>query len=388
MGRTLGSHRWLLAPERGRQGRHGERQEKDRQDVLSAASEGNDLALVCVEGRSPTRVQIVLATANGLGHYSVMRRIPRRLAALALLVLIVGGLFWFGRYLRERGIIWASEFSTIASLFVAVVALVAPIVARWLRPPAPMAQVTVVQAGDDLATSLGNQWADEDRLRRINDPRPLPVRWDITSTAQAAMAGVPYEGHGNVYLAGKFTEIHATFEQTQSRRLIILGTAGAGKSVLAIKLARELLAVRQSGMLIPVILPAVTWNPDTNLTQWISSQLESNYPGLALRVRTAIGEAISLAKALASTSILPILDGLDELPPKQRIRVIPEVNALGSDFPLVITSRPNEYLEAVESAGRGISRAIQGLNCQDFDDLAVARRVVVTGRAGGATAEL
>ena len=31
---------------------------------------------------------------------------------------------------------------------------------------------------------------------------------------------------------------------------------------------------------------------------------------------------------------------------------------------------------------------LQRLNCQDFDVLGVARRVVVTGRAGGATAEL
>ena len=32
--------------------------------------------------------------------------------------------------------------------------------------------------------------------------------------------------------------------------------------------------------------------------------------------------------------------------------------------------------------------ALQGLNCQDFDDVGVARRVAVTGRAAGATAEL
>jgi hypothetical protein len=31
---------------------------------------------------------------------------------------------------------------------------------------------------------------------------------------------------------------------------------------------------------------------------------------------------------------------------------------------------------------------LQGLNCQDFDALGVARRVVVTGLAGGATAVL
>jgi len=58
-GRTPGSHRWSLAPERDRKGRHDERQEKDRQDVLSAAPEGDDLALVRLEGRDPARVPAV-----------------------------------------------------------------------------------------------------------------------------------------------------------------------------------------------------------------------------------------------------------------------------------------------------------------------------------------
>ena len=299
-----------------------------------------------------------LADIHKLGHYGVMRRIPRRLAALASLALIAAGLLWLGHYLRGKGILWASEFSTIASLLVAFFAFVAPVLGRWLRGPAPMSQVGVVQAGDDLATSLGEQWAEEDRLRRINDPRPLPVRWDVTSTAQAAMAGVPHEEHGWVDLAGKFTEIRATFERIQSRRLVILGAAGAGKSVLVVKLARELLAVRRSGTLIPVILPAVTWDPGISLAEWISEQLESNYPGLALRVKTVTGEVTSLAEALAARSILPILDGLDELPRKLRIKVIQEINSLGSDFPLVITSRPNEYLDTIKSAGRAISQAM------------------------------
>jgi hypothetical protein len=300
----------------------------------------------------------LLADTHKLGHYGVMRRIPRRLAALALLALVAAGLFWLGLYLRGKGILWASEFGTIGALFVAIVALFIPVLGHWLRGPAPMSQVGVVQAGDDLATSLGEQWAGEDRLRRINDPRPLPVRWDVTPTAQAAMAGVPHEEDSWADLAGKFTDIRATFERIQWRRLVILGAAGAGKSVLVVKLARELLVVRSSGMPIPVILPAATWNPDISLAEWISEQLESDHPGLALRVKTVTGEVTSLAEALATRSILPILDGLDELPWKLRNKVISEINSLGSDFPLVITSRPNEYLDAIKSAGRAISRAM------------------------------
>src|SRR5689334_15035188 len=85
-------------------------------------------------------------------------------------------------------------------------------------------------------------------------------------------------------LAGKFDEILTVFNQVQSHRLVILGVAGAGKTALVIKLARELLAARRSGMPIPVIMPMAAWSSDQRLADWISTQLELNHPGLALRV--------------------------------------------------------------------------------------------------------
>ena len=200
----------------------------------------------------------VARSSHKLGHYGVMRRIPRRLAALALLALVAAGLFGLGLYLSGKGILWASEFGTIGALFVAIVALFAPVLGHWLRGPAPMSQVGVVQAGDDLATSLGEQWAGEDRLRRINDPRPLPVRWDVTPTAQAAMAGVPHEEYNWADLAGKFTDIRTTFERIvlrpsgDPRRSLAPGVrVGVGASSLG-DLLGALFEAR--GMPIPVIL--------------------------------------------------------------------------------------------------------------------------------------
>ena len=43
---------------------------------------------------------------------------------------------------------------------------------------------------------------------------------------------------------------------------------------------------------------------------------------------------------------------------------------------------------APNTRSQDFERQLQGLNCQDFDVLGVARRVVVTGRAGGASAVL
>jgi hypothetical protein len=37
--------------------------------------------------------------------------------------------------------------------------------------------LTLVQIADRLAIAVNKQWHDEARLRRLNDPHPLPVAW-------------------------------------------------------------------------------------------------------------------------------------------------------------------------------------------------------------------
>jgi len=289
----------------------------------------------------------------------------RRAVATVLLLLLAGGLFILGRLLAAKGMTWAGEFGSIAAFFVAVVALLGPIFARWLRGPSPITTLNVSQATDDLASSLSQQLAEEEQLRRINDPRPLPVRWDVTALAKAAMPGVTFgsvdDNLEEMWLtgfAGQFDDIASVFNRVRSRRLVILGPVGAGKSVLATKLARELLVTRQPGMPVPVILPAANWDPDRKLVSWITTQLISNHPGLAVRVKAATGEATTLAHLIASGSVLPIIDGLDELPHQLRTKVITEINAAGSHLPFVITSRSEQYLTAIAEAGRALSRAM------------------------------
>lgn len=263
--------------------------------------------------------------------------------------------------------VWASELGGAASVFIAAYTLFSPALNRlygWLLGPAPTSPVAVDQAGDDLAGALGRQWAEEDRLRRVNDPRPLPVRFEVTPAALAAMPGVPGSSGDDAAsvppgeLAGQFDDVLAVFERVPSRRLVILGAAGAGKSVLVMKLARELLAARRTGMPVPVIVSASTWDPDTDMFEWIAGQLTSNHPGLAREVRGATGEVTTLVRALAAGGILPVIDGFDELPQPLRAKAIAVINAQGSDIPLVVTSRPDEYLNAVTAAGRAISRAM------------------------------
>jgi len=193
-------------------------------------------------------------------------------------------------------------------------------------------------------------------LRQINDPRPLPVRWEVTPTASAATAAAA--NATAVDLGGQFEKILPLFLRLSPARLIILGSAGSGKSVLVIKLARDLLAARQADMPVPVVIPAAAWDLDTDLPEWIADQLCRNHPGLADRVRDATGKVTTLAIALATDKmVLPIIDGLDELPKDQRGRAIDKINKFGSDAPLVLTSRPEELLAALAAIGRGVARA-------------------------------
>ena len=80
----------------------------------------------------------------------------------------------FGRRFRKH-----------SSAFLGAAALLAPVVSRLLgglRGPQPLSGSIFPRPGP-LASASARQWADEERLRRINDPRPLPVRWE---TGQAA----------------------------------------------------------------------------------------------------------------------------------------------------------------------------------------------------------
>ena len=270
----------------------------------------------------------------------------------------VGG-FLLARYLHHKGLVWAANFSSVAAAVLAAVALLMPMLSRLVhtfRGPPPLSRTSIPHARDDLAVVLAREWAEEERLRQINDPRPLPVRWEVTPAASAATAAAANATAAD--LAGQFEKILPLFSRLSPPRLIILGHAGAGKSVLVIKLARDLLAARQADMPVPVIIPAAAWDLDADLPEWIADQLCRNHPGLAHRVRDATGKLTTLAFALATDKmVLPIIDGLDELPEEQRGRAIDKINKFGSDASLVLTSRPEEFLAALAATGRGIARA-------------------------------
>ncbi|MGI8334433.1 NACHT domain-containing protein [Actinomadura scrupuli] len=272
----------------------------------------------------------------------------RRLIAMVAFGLLAAFMFGFAQVLRAKGLLWAANVSNLTSFVLALLIVLVPLVGKLtglMRGELPLSTVTIAQAQDDLAGALSRQWGEEDRLRQLNDPRPLPVRWETKGTTEADADGV-------------FSDIHSVFSALPGRRMVILGTAGAGKSALAIKLIREMLAARRSGDPVPILLPAGTWTADEPMAEWMADQLARNHPGLAVRIRTAADGKVPLTRALVDSGVVPIIDGLDELPVARRGKVIAEINAYGSDNPLVLTSRPTEYVDAVSAASRPVARTV------------------------------
>jgi hypothetical protein len=47
---------------------------------------------------------------------------------------------------------------------------------------AQVSELTIADVADQLAIAVGAQWEAEARIRRLNDPYPLPVSWTAADT--------------------------------------------------------------------------------------------------------------------------------------------------------------------------------------------------------------
>lgn len=225
------------------------------------------------------------------------------------------------------------------------------------------------ETAKNLAMWVRNQWVDEERRRSVHDPFPMEVcfhnatgpfdNWaNIRQTPpQSQTPSEPLD------LTGCLDRIVETYRSVPSRRLVVLGEAGAGKSILALRFVLDSLAEPAPGEPalegpVPVIFSLGSWDPATSLHTWMSGRLVRDYPDLNLPAPSGG----SLADALLQEhQILPVLDGFDEIAEDSQPAAIRAINAAGMG--LLLTSRPKEYARAVGIAGevlRGAAGIILG----------------------------
>jgi serine/threonine protein kinase len=149
------------------------------------------------------------------------------------------------------------------------------------------------------------------------------------------------------------------FEQ-HGRSLLIVGPAGSGKTTQLLFVARQLLDGGRDE--VPVVLTLSAWTGERqDLDDWLASELRSKY-----QVPSALSRAW-LRRGL----ILPLLDGFDEIPTRQRAAAARAINRAMADgrLPgLLVTTRSKEYLDAGERLALGAGLRLHPLPAKAVEE--------------------
>ena len=220
---------------------------------------------------------------------------------------------------------------------------------------------------------VGDEWRREERLRRVQDPAPLPVRWTaadpLLSDHVANIRRSPDGTGGKLGLDGVLPGAVEAFMAVPSHRLVVVGPPGAGKTVFAIRFTLDLLTRRKPGEPVPVIFGLHTWDPhEQSLQDWMAKRLTADYPALRNAVRS--GRTIA-AELVRRRLILPVLDGLDEIGEPLRGAALRALNmSLDYDAPVIVTCREADYRQIVATADVLTSAAVVQLLPLELTDLA------------------
>nr|WP_277349483.1 NACHT domain-containing protein [Streptomyces sp. S3(2020)] len=244
----------------------------------------------------------------------------------------------------------------------------------------------LADAAEALAVVIRRQWEAEAEVWRLNYPYPLPVAWSAADPAvtvewdvlrEAARQGVGSPSNsaerwadGPEELGGAGNDIQDVFlHRVPTRRLAVLGEPGSGKTMLLVRLLLALLdpAHRNPDGAVPVLFALASFDPlRQDLHTWMTDQLIQDYPGLRAPVPgngLAPGRRNhSLARALVERRlVLPLFDGLDELPDALRHHALHSINKVfNAREPLVLTSRTAEFRHAVAPAQGAVRVRLDG----------------------------
>jgi hypothetical protein len=258
------------------------------------------------------------------------------------------------------------------------------------RPP----DRSLAQIADELAARLRSQWEREAEARGLNDPYPLPVSWTAADPPLAgyldalktlATSGAGYSSaarenwaRGPEDLAGggdrKLAEVLA---RVPTRRLVVLGEPGTGKTMLMVGLVLDLLhpGRRSSGGPVPVLASLASWDPGSqDLHGWLGATVITGYPDLAAAPPPGSAGVNRFEALVEAGLILPVLDGLDEISETARPAAITRINKeLKPGEQAVVTCRTEQYRAAVSpqhGQGAVLRAAAVQLSALQFGEVA------------------
>ena len=284
--------------------------------------------------------------------------------AVLLLVSVVAALLLARKYHEKTPAILVTVILGLPSLFFAYAAYRDDRRAEQAAANEETADKGLSKLADRLAVAVKDQWRSEAMTRELsNGPYRLAVRWESadrslvdrwsTLTALARSGGWPGDDSSWASspheLAGWGSQLPTVLARVPTGRLVVLGDPGSGKTVLVLGLVLDLLQSRKSGEPVPVLFSAASWDPTVvGLRDWLAGQLSLSYPSLAMPTSTT-SIPRRFRELIDNGLIVPILDGLDEIPYPARISAVAKLNeAMRPGDRLVVTSRGQDFLEAIK----------------------------------------
>lgn len=210
------------------------------------------------------------------------------------------------------------------------------------------------QWADDLASQVARAWSH--RLRIL-------LGWSTgLTTAFGRRRDLETGVEDDLFEDGDWSSIGRLFlEQIPTKKLVILGDPGSGKTLIMLRLVTQLLKERsqqarkdsRTPASIPVPISVVGWDGALPLQTWLIG-----------RLRTAYNLPKRRAHALVERGyIMPVLDGLDEAtdPGTDPYPIMRILYRLSTDYegqsrsgghPLVVTCREREYANLPDPGNR------------------------------------